>query len=532
MKKFLQILFIILLPIIIIFTIISVWKPDNLRDPFDNGTIKLSQVTNIPVDHNQFPELQQDFDSVQQVTETCLKCHNNIDEQLMLNEHWNWKKLDTIPGRGNFVMGKENIINNFCVGVASNEKLCAKCHAGYGYTRNTFDSTATQNMDCIVCHDGTGTYSKGKAPGYGLPAAKVDLSYVAQNVGLPQRKNCGSCHYSGGGSNNAKHGDLEVVLNSCTRDIDVHMDKNGLNFSCVDCHSTENHNIPGNLPMVSSSPSNTISCTDCHTDSPHKSRILNDHYTQVACQTCHIPVYAKDAPTKIYWDWSTAGQLDADGNLIDTAIEISADTTIHISSKHGSITFAKNLTPEYMWYNGYTDHHFLEDSIISDTVQLNSLLGSYEDNINPMDPQNPSKIYPFKVMRGKQPYDPINKILLQFNSFGPKGSGALWADFDWKASIDNGMNYSNIPYSGQYDFISTESYWPITHMVSPAENALTCEQCHVHKDGVLDNLTGFYMPGRDRSKFIEIAGIIFIILAVVGVSVHATLRIINRKKCN
>ncbi|MBN2663582.1 MAG: tetrathionate reductase family octaheme c-type cytochrome [Bacteroidales bacterium] len=532
MKKFLQILFIILLPIIIIFTIISVWEPDNLRDPFDNETIKLSQVTDIPVNHNQFPELKQDFDSVEQVTKACLQCHNNIDEQLMLNEHWNWKKLDTIPGRGNFEMGKENILNNFCIGASSNEKLCTKCHAGYGYTRNTFDSTATQNMDCIVCHDGTGTYLKGKDPGYGLPPASVDLSYVAQNVGSPQRKNCGLCHYFGGGSNNAKHGDLDVVLNACSRDIDVHMDKNGLNFACIDCHSTENHNIPGNLPMVSSSPSNTISCTDCHTGAPHKSRLLNDHYTQVACQTCHIPVYAKDAPTKIYWDWSDAGQLDADGNLLDSAIEISADTTIHYDSKHGSITYAKNLTPEYMWYNGYTDHHFIEDSIMSDTVYLTSLFGSYDDNIHPMDPQNPSKIYPFKVMRGKQPYDPINKTLIQLNTIGGKGSGAFWADFDWQAAINNGMDCVNMPYSGQYDFIYTESHWPIAHMVSPAENALTCEQCHVNKGGVLDNLTGFYLPGRDRSKFIEIAGIIFIILSIVGVSTHATLRIINRKNCN
>jgi hypothetical protein len=28
----------------------------------------------------------------------------------------------------------------------------------------------------------------------------------------------------------------------------------------------------------------------------------------VACQTCHIPIYSKQNPTKVYWDWSTAGQ--------------------------------------------------------------------------------------------------------------------------------------------------------------------------------------------------------------------------------
>ena len=508
------------------------WKPDELRQPFDNSTIRMSEVTDMPVSHNQFPELKVDFDSVEQVTEACLQCHNNIDEQLMLNEHWNWTKTDSIPGRGMVELGKNNIINNFCIGATSNEKICAKCHVGYGYTRKTFDNTARNKMDCIICHDATGTYIKGKNPGYGFPSAKVDLSYVAQNVSSPQRKNCGICHYYGGGSNNAKHGDLEVALNICTKDIDVHMDKDGLNFACIDCHSTQNHNIPGNLPMVSTSPSNAISCTECHTDAPHKSRLLNDHYTQVACQTCHIPTYAKDAKTKIYWDWSTAGQLASDGSILDSANEVCPDTTIHYDSKHGTITYGKNLTPEYYWFNGYTDHHFIEDEINSDTVYLTSIFGSYEDNINPMDANNPSKIYPFKIMRGKQPYDPINKTLIQLNTIGGPGSGAFWADFDWQLAIQNGMNAVDMPYSGEYDFIETVSHWPLAHMVSPADQALSCEQCHVNEGGVLDNLTGFYLPGRDRNKLIEIFGVLFIILSIVGVAVHSTMRIINRKNCH
>ena len=126
MKKVLQILLIILIPEIIIFTIIAMWNPDNLRHPFDNGTIELAQTDHIPVSHASYPELQQDFDSIQDVTKACLQCHNNVDDAFMKTGHWTWKSTDSIPGKGNVEMGKENIINNFCIGVATNEQLCAK----------------------------------------------------------------------------------------------------------------------------------------------------------------------------------------------------------------------------------------------------------------------------------------------------------------------------------------------------------------------------------------------------------------------
>ena len=40
-------------------------------------------------------------------------------------------------------------------------------------------------------------------------------------------------------------------------------------------------------------------------------------------------------------------------------------------------------------------------------------------------------------------------------------------------------------FSGEYGFVQTAMYWPLTHQVSPAENALTCESCH-SPEGVLD----------------------------------------------
>jgi len=559
MKNLLKFLILILTPIVIVFWIVSTHKDINKNAPVADQ-IKLEK-ENIPVDHSKFVELQQEFATPQDVTKACLKCHNNVDKQLMMNEHWKWLKDDTIPGRGHVQLGKKNILNNFCIGSASNEKLCAMCHAGYGFNDKDFDLSKTENMDCIVCHDNTGTYHKANVcsdpsqAGFGYPPANTDLSNIALHVGLPKNHNCGSCHYFGGGGNNVKHGDLEMAQNECTRDIDVHMaSKNGgPGLQCIDCHKTKEHNIPGNLAMMSASPSNSFNCTECHTDKPHKNKILNRHYKQVACQTCHIPTYAKGYPTKMYWSWGDAGRLDSakmntpSGGLLHYEKEIHKDSILNYigdasymhnitgdsviyeyDSRHAAAILVKNAKPDYMWYNGYTDHHFLEDPIKTDTVILDSLMGSYSDNLNPMDPKHPSKIYPVKTMRGDQIYDTESHTLINPKLVGPKGSGGYWNDFNWDSSATKGMGYLGKKYSGHYGFIQTKSYWPLNHEVAPAEEALSCEECH-SPNGRLQNLTGFYMPGRDHNSLIDWFGILAILGALFGVLVHGTLRMKGQK---
>ncbi len=523
-------------------------------------------------DHTKFAELQKDFKSPQEVTEACLSCHNNRGKEFMHTEHFQWLKNDSIPGRGNFQMGKKNVLNNFCIGVNSNEQLCSMCHAGYGYGNKDFDFTNQKNEDCLVCHDNTGTYKKSNPckgpdlPGAGNPSPSVNLAKVAQHVGFPKRNNCISCHGVGGGGNNVKHGDLEMALNKCTRDIDVHMasadtskDVKDNNMSCQECHKTSGHNIKGSLAMVSSSPNNGVSCTDCHSEKPHTDELLNNHYQQVACQTCHIPTYAKVNPTKIYWDWSSGGKMK-DGKPLHYEKEITANDTIckygdyilakdlpnlksrdnfenvklEYDAKHGTAVFANNLKPEYIWSNSYYNHQFISDKI-TDTIHplaLNKPFGSYKDNLHPSDPKHPSKIIPVKIMRGKQIYDKENMNLIQPKLAGKiKGSGAYWVDFDWQASATEGMKYLNLPYSGKYSFIETESVWPINHMVAPKEKALSCTECHSHNSR-LAGLTGFYLPGRDRSKIVDTGGVVLIILAFLAVLVHTIIRIVSKKKIN
>jgi hypothetical protein len=113
---------------------------------------------------------------------------------------------------------------------------------------------------------------------------------------------CRSC-------NNVKHGDLDMAQFDTTRDVDVHMASDGPNMSYVDCQTATKHQMKGKSYSLSSMNRNRVQCEECHGAEPHAKQILNEHTLKVSCQACHIPTYAKVNPTKLRWDWSTAGRL-------------------------------------------------------------------------------------------------------------------------------------------------------------------------------------------------------------------------------
>ncbi len=474
------------------------------------------------VDHTKFEILQKKFKHPQEVTEACLSCHNLTDKEIMKSNHWNWEREEYIEGRGIVSIGKKNAMNNFCIGTQGNEKSCAKCHIGYGMTDKGFSFTDPKNIDCLICHDNTETYAKAPNQG-GKPDPKLDLNKIAMNVGRPKRTNCGVCHFYGGGGNNVKHGDLESAMFYPNKELDVHMGTDGTDMQCVDCHVTKRHNIGGKMYSLSSMNHNRIYCEDCHTSTPHEKSILNEHTLKVACQTCHIPVYAKEHATKMYWDWSTAGKLKDGKPFFE---EDSMGNHSYLSIK-GSFIWKKNVIPEYAWFNG-TASHYLEGDVIEDTtkpVVLNELHGEYRDP--------DAKIIPVKVHRAYQPFDPVNKILIQPKLYSDKkGEGAFWKDFNWEAAAEKGMEEAGLPFSGKISFIHTEMNWPLNHMVSKKEESLKCNDCHTRENGRLANLTDFYMPGRDRSELVDTIGGILLLLSLVAVLFHGLLRILFATRFN
>ena len=518
---------------------LSVWviadevdlQEDSVRSfPIVNYIYKADRNTASSVDHTKFDVLNQTFDSAQELTAACLSCHTERGHELMATSHWQWQREEEMEGKGVVALGKRNILNNFCIGVKGSEQTCTRCHIGYGWKDDSFDFGNQNNIDCVVCHDQTGTYKKGKGMA-GLPDPSVDLNYVAQNVGEPTRDNCGVCHFWGGGGNNVKHGDLDKAMSNseCTTSLDVHMGVDGEDMSCVDCHVTTKHQMSGKVYALSSEDKDRATCVECHTNKPHKGEILNDHGARIACQTCHIPIYAKANGTKMIWDWSTAGRLDDDGHAMH---ENDADGNHNYLSIKGNFVYLDDVIPEYYWFNGTANHMLIEDKIDTIPVQMNTLYGSYMDKGVNKKSREASKIWPVKVHRGKQIYDTINMTLIQPKLWASsKGEGAYWLDFDWDEASRVGMELSGMPYSGAYGFIETEMYWPLNHQVSSADKALTCIDCHTRNNGRLASLTDFYLPGRDRSVFLDNVGVATIILAFIGVIAHALLTRILQRRC-
>jgi octaheme c-type cytochrome (tetrathionate reductase family) len=479
------------------------------------------------VDHSKFEILQQRFDRPQDVTAACLSCHTERDKEVMATAHWTWSR--EVERDGEVVtIGKVNLVNNFCTGANGNNGSCMKCHIGYGWNGKDFDFNEPTNIDCLVCHDQTGSYIKRKG-GAGLPSTPEnetasepapDFNYIAQNVGAPTRHNCGFCHFEGGGGNNVKHGDLEKALVATNRNVDVHMAIDGSDMSCVDCHTTDRHNIMGRLYSVSATNDNRITCEQCHTSAPHGDKILDKHFEKVACQTCHIPVFAKVNPTVMYWDWSKAGKRDEHEQFIT---EFDNAGSYNYLSIKGRFIWDTNVKPEYVWFNGTASHFIDTDTITEVPVKINTLFGEATCP--------DSKIWPVKVHRGRQPFDAEYKTILNMKVFaeGP-GEGAFWQDLDMDTAIALGMEFNDRPYSGTYEFYDTEVFWPVNHMVSPKEHSLKCNDCHTRNEGRLANLNGFYLPGRDYSKTATFGGKALVILTILGVIAHASLRIFIRRR--
>jgi len=251
-------------------------------------------------DHSKFEELRGPFASGPEVTAACLGCHTEAAKQVQGSIHWTWELNNPDTGQR---LGKKHLVNSYCVALTSNYPRCTSCHVGYGWKDGSFDFTAEHNVDCLVCHDTTGTYKKFPTgaghPAYqdtefgGKPVKAVDLPLVAQQVGKTSRATCGACHFSGGGGDAVKHGDMDTSLGKPNKALDVHMASDGLNYSCSTCHTFINHQSTGSRYQVTAKDQTGVAvpgvkatygtCESCHelsriqprADLVHQSAVIN-----------------------------------------------------------------------------------------------------------------------------------------------------------------------------------------------------------------------------------------------------------------
>ena len=426
-------------------------------------------------------------------TESCMDCHGLIGGDMLTRAHFTWEGVaSNITGFEGEIHGKNDLINNFCIAVPSNEGRCTQCHAGYGYDDSSYDFGDPGNIDCLVCHDQSGTYVKGKTTA-GQPDPAVDLGVVARSVamngGVPSRKNCIGCHANAGGGDNVKHGDLAMALLDTTRDFDVHMGTDGADFACVACHAAKkdvagdlvDHGI-GGMPYHSTDEGDMQTCEDCHGDRANihagsqVEMVLNSHLT-LACQTCHIPAFARETSTKTEWYWADAGQ-DIEPVPVDP---VTGRPTY--DKKKGTFVWANNVRPTLRFFDGKWDRMMINvnDQYTTTPVVLGEPSADYTTP--------GAMIYPFKKMIGNQVADANNNTMLVPHLFGGKGGpNPYWAQYDWNLALQDGAAYTGQTYSGQFEFVDTVMYLTVNHEIAPKEQALglnaNCGDCHI--SGVID----------------------------------------------
>jgi octaheme c-type cytochrome (tetrathionate reductase family) len=439
-----------------------------------------------PVDHSPFFE-GESFEKGSDVTTKCLTCHADAAEEVMGTTHWTWE-YTTEAGEQ---YGKNNVVNNYCVAVDSNWPRCTSCHTGYGYTNDQFDFSAEANIDCLACHADRTIYSKYPLTaghpvyegqeldwpkGSGNMVPPVDLVAAASSVGAPTRSNCGSCHFNGGGAPGVKHGDLDPSMANPSYELDVHMSPDGGDFTCQTCH-TGGHDIVGShYEYDLTGESGLMTCNSCHSEEPHEDETLNSHGAFIACQTCHIPTFAREFPTKTYWNWESAGDQEK-GVVKEEVGGVMVDV---YNFKKGDFVWETGVTPTYMWFDGTIDWATLgEEMDSSDVIGLavpTAEMGS-----------EGAKIFPFKEMVGRQAFDPgTNQMVVPFLfPNGENKADAYWKSWDWSLAATRGMEAAGLEFSGDLAWVDTVMYWPQTHQVAPATEVLGCTACH-SAEGVLD----------------------------------------------
>jgi hypothetical protein len=362
----------------------------------------------------------------------------------------------------------EMAVNSYCINTLGNWNGCGACHIGLGARPDpttTPSLTQLQNIDCLLCHQQG--YKRVKSNGVFAPDTtnmKISMDQAVQTVHKPQRVNCLQCHAKGGGGDNYKRGDLALAHGATAdKNYDVHMATTGRNMSCQTCHKTDQHRIAGRGSDLRQTDWDVpVACANCHTDKltagGHDNASIGRHVGRVACQTCHISTYARNAAdtaateaTEIHRDW-TKPHLTASGAL------------------HPTPTMANDLKPVYRFWNGTSYNHNLGEAAWIDPATGRYPTSRPQGSIN--DTKTGSKLFPFKYKTAYQP------LAANANKLIALDTSVYFKTGDLVSAIKAGLVNMKLPATEPYAMVTTDTYQLITHEVRPESQALSCNQCH------------------------------------------------------
>ncbi len=386
------------------------------------------------------------FTDVTKVTTQCIECHVQQGTHILRSNHWTWKRNKTIDGEPQ-VFSKKNGLVYFAVAAGGNPSQCLTCHISSNLHDERFDPTSPTNIDCLACHDTTGTYKRLE----GVPKPEQDLLKIAKNVGRPQIKNCLACH------GNKKDSSGYKIHNGIEKDI--HFTTSGGTFSCQQCHPSNGKHTFSRTLHSSPGAMQEKGCAACHTSLPHQQKRLNTHSEIIACRTCHIPSYGNEQPEIFNWNWFFS-------NNSTSVYQNNGQQEYPLISKYGFLQ-ASSLQPVYLWDNG-SDHIYTRGDK-ADKNQLTILQ-------KPSSRSPQSVIAPFTISYGTQLMDAKYRYLIS-PSF-KKDKSFIPLNASWNEAATDGMKKLRLPFSGVTEPVTTVSYRRLNHGVVPAEKALGCMECH------------------------------------------------------
>ena len=418
---------------------------------------------------------------------TCVACHPNEARGMFGSTHYQWSgptpKVPNIVGNA----GKaERGFNTYCgTPDSSRRSTCTNCHAGNGGTpTDTMTAAQLNNIDCMMCHQdlykrkAAGPFEPlsfvdylGNTRNFSFPVESADGSFLntadtanmtigivdaARSVHLPTRASCLRCHSNAAGTDGGKRGDLSSANINPTTTSDFHMSPQGANLTCQACHQTENHRIMGRgLDLPSNDRPEYMTCTtSCHSTTPHTTARLNVHAARVACQTCHIPAYAKDAAgTEVRRDWRVPEYFQSvlGGQGGYKGEEIRGNT----------------LTPTYQWFD-QTSLVYAQGQSPSLNANGEYEMGSPRGSVA----SSGAQIYPMKEHWSVSARHDATGQLIPHSTF------KFFATGNWDEAVADGMAYAGL--TGSWNTVDVHTFQTINHGVEPKANALACGKCHAY----------------------------------------------------
>lgn len=416
--------------------------------------------------------------------QTCVECHSAEANEVMNSTHYQWKgssaemvsgatqqgKIVQLDGAGSVLPGA-SAMNSYCINILGNWNGCGSCHIGLGAQ----PTTTNYNVDCLLCHQKQ--YKRKKVNGVFEPDTAnmcISMDTAVRTVHKPKRENCSQCHAYGGGGDNFKRGDLAAAHVSTTDTVfDRHMATTGGNLNCQSCHVTTQHKIAGRGSDLRPLDSTTVvTCTNCHTDktvtSGHSTSVLSRHVGRVACQTCHVPTFAKNASdtaaseaTETHRDWMipewNAGKLRWEPTP----------------------TKANNLIPKYLHWNGTSWGYNLKDNAVWDAQTGAYPMSRPQGGINDIN----SKLYPFKYKTAKQAFAAALNLIIPIDTakyWTMPAPPATPTATNINDAVVSGLSNLGLSTTTPITWVTTDEYQLIAHEVPTAtNNVLACTKCHI-----------------------------------------------------